>query len=132
METERPGQKIRRFFADLLGSRHARFLESELVRTRLHYDAIIRELREERLSLEKKLEKFETLLLPQMERLSPEYQAKREAMRQAMQSTAEIAAGRMERSWTEALAQHNRELERLEKLEKQKEAPNGLDANARS
>jgi hypothetical protein len=86
--------------SDLFRSHHTRFLEAELLRQRVEYQAAIRELREENHRLLDRIEKYMMALNPALERVSPEYQARKKAA----QSTAEFGGPL---TWSEALVRHN-------------------------
>jgi|SRR5215475_2473952 len=103
--------KLREFFSDLLTSKFVRLLQNELIRCRLEYQAEIRELRAEKALLWKKLEKLELALNPQLERTTPEYQARREAF-QRQQSTTDFSLPSSH--WAEALQAHNQILKKEE------------------
>jgi len=103
------GQRIRAFLEQLLTSRHVRFLEAEIIRTRLEKDAQIRTLQEEKAALQAKIEKLELAIWPLSSRAGAIYAA---PPRTTIQPEAiKLAAT----TYAEALREHTEKLEQEEK-----------------
>jgi len=106
------GQRIRAFLEQLLTSRHVRFLESEIIRTRLEKDAQIRTLQEEKSALQAKIEKLELAIWPLSSRAGAVYaHTSTNNMTINASSTIKLPAT----TYAEALREHTEKLEQEEK-----------------
>lgn len=106
--SEKPiGSRIRSFLEQLFTSRHVRFLEAELVRQRMHYEAVIRELKEAGAALNQKIEKYELAMNPALLKFQP---------KSPPPSTADYFRGweSGSTSFSQALEEHNRKQEQEE------------------
>ena len=104
------GKAIRAFLEQLLISRHVRFLESEIIRTRLEKDAQIRTLQEEKVALQAKIEKLELAVWPLASRAGAIYAAPPKTTLGG-NNTIKLPAT----TYAEALREHTEKLEQEEK-----------------
>jgi hypothetical protein len=102
------GSRIRSFIEQLFTSRHVRFLEAELVRARLEYQAEIRYMKAEKDLLCKKIEKLELAVWPQATQAGRAWAAG--AAPRPQSSTLEVPSG--EATFLEALRLHNQKEDR--------------------
>jgi len=105
-EGKTTAQRIRGFFRELFRSEYTRFLEQELVRQRMDYDARIRSLIAEKLELVQKIDRLEIVIAPQLNRTARSVLD--EKFSRTMQSTAEMVPPS---SWQQALEEHARRME---------------------